>query len=55
MEKNLKNSNKGKEWLDNELKKQGHSTYDNILLAIITNDSLSVFEKDYQKQLEVLE
>lgn len=55
MEKNLKNSNKGKKWLDTELKKQGYSSYDNILLATITNDNLSVFEKDYQKQIEVLE
>ena len=55
MEKNLKNTNKGKKWLDTELKKQGYSSYDNILLATITNDNLSVFEKDYQKQIEVLE
>ena len=45
----------GKKWLDTELKKQGYSSYDNILLATITNGNLSVFEKDYQKQIEVLE
>lgn len=55
MEKNLKNSNKDKKWLDQELKKQGYSNYELILLATITNDSLSVFEKDIQKPIEVLE
>ena len=41
--------------VDKKLKKQGYSSYNNILLAIITDGSLTVFEKDYQKQLEVLE
>ena len=45
MEKNLKNSNKNIEWLNKELLKQGHSNYENILLATITNNKLTIFEK----------
>lgn len=55
MEENLKNSNKGLDWLNKELKKQGHTNYENILLATITNGVLSVFEKNTMDQKEVLE
>lgn len=55
MEENLRNSNKGLDWLNKELKKQGHANYENILLATITNGVLSVFEKNDIKAKEVLE
>lgn len=55
MEENLKNSNKGLDWLNKELKKQGHLNYENILLATITNGVLSVFEKNNIEAKEVLE
>ena len=55
MEENLSHSNKNLEWLNQELKKQGHTNYSNILLATITNGNLSIFEKNDQDQKEVLE
>lgn len=55
MENNLQNSNKNIEWLNKELEKQGYDGYDNILLATITNDVLSVFEKNTKIQKKVLE
>lgn len=55
MEENLKNSNKGLDWLNKELKKLGHANYENILLATITNGVLSVFEKNDMEAKEVLE
>lgn len=55
MENNLQNSNKNIEWLNKELEKQGYDGYDNILLATITNDVLSVFEKNAKIPKKVLE
>lgn len=55
MENNLQNSNKNIEWLNKELEKQGYDGYDNILLATITNDVLSVFEKNTKIAKKVLE
>lgn len=55
MEENLKNSKKSIEWLNKELKKQGHTNYDNILLATITNKTLTVFEKRKSDAEKVLE
>lgn len=55
MEKNLKNSNKNIEWLNKELLKQGHSNYDNILLATITNNKLTIFEKTNVNTTKTLE
>ncbi len=55
MEENLKNSNKDKDWLDKQLKKQGYANYNNILLATLTNGVLSIFEKDTNKEKKVLE
>lgn len=55
MEENLKMSNKNLEWLNKELEKQGHINYKNILLATITNGTLSVFEKNNQEPKKILE
>ena len=55
MENNLKNTNKNLEWLNKELEKQGHTNYENILLATVTNGVLSVFEKNNTEMKEVLE
>lgn len=55
MEENLKNLNKNEEWLKKELKKQGYSNYNNILLATLTNGNLAVFEKDHKETKKVLE
>lgn len=55
MEDNLKNTNKNLDWLNKELEKQGHTNYENILLATINNGTLTVFEKDYQEVKKVLE
>lgn len=55
MENNLKNTNKNIEWLNKELEKQGHTNYENILLATITNGVLSVFEKNNTEMQKVLE
>ena len=52
---NLKNSNKNLEWLNKELAKQGHTNYKNILLATITGDTLTVYEKLRLKPKKVLE
>ena len=43
---NLENTNKGEKWLKKELKKQGYSSYNNILLATLTNGNLAVLEKN---------
>lgn len=55
MNENLKNSNKNEEWLKKELKKQGYSNYNNILLATLTNGNLAVFEKNHKEPKNVLE
>lgn len=55
MNENLKNTNKNEEWLKKELKKQGYSNYNNILLATLTNGNLAVFEKDHKETKKVLE
>ena len=55
MEDNLKNTNKNLDWLNKELEKQGHTNFENILLATINNGTLTVFEKDYQEVKKVLE
>ena len=40
---------------DKELAKQGHTNYKNILLATITGDTLTVYEKLRLKPKKVLE
>lgn len=52
---NLENTNKDETWLKKELKKQGYSNYNNILLATLTNGNLAVFEKNHNKTKKVLE
>ena len=52
---NLENTNKDEKWLKKELKKQGYSSYNNILLATLTNGNLAVFEKNHKRTKKVLE
>lgn len=52
---NLENTNKDEIWLKKELKKQGYSNYNNILLATLANGNLAVFEKNHNKTKKVLE
>ena len=51
----VNNSNKSIEWLNKELKKQGHTNYKNILLATLTNNVLTIYEKDQVKIKKILE
>ena len=55
MENNLNNTNKDINWLKQELKKQGYTNFNNILLATITNGNLAVFEKNHKETKKVLE
>lgn len=57
LEKNLSEMNKDKKWLDNVLKIQGYSNYDNILLATLDiNDKVVVYRKNIKsKKSSVLE
>ena len=44
---NLKNMNKDKKWLVQELKIKGYKTFENILLAILdNNEKVTVYEKN---------
>lgn len=52
MEENIKNSSHNKEFYLKELKKQGYTSYENILLAIYSNNSLIVYKKDEKKRPE---
>lgn len=52
---NLENINKDIKWLNKELTKQGHSNYKNILLATVTNNQLTIYEKNNQKPKKILE
>ncbi len=55
MEENLSNTNKDITWLKQELKKQGYTNFNNILLATITNGNLAVFKKNHEEPKKVLE
>ena len=47
MHTNLKNMNKDKKWLVQELKIKGYKTFENILLAILdNNEKVTVYEKN---------
>lgn len=49
-EDNLENTNKTKQWVDQELKIKGYEDYDNILLATLDqNEKLIVYEKNENK------
>ena len=52
---NLKSSNKSLSWLNKKLIKAGYTSYKNILLATINNNTLNVYEKNTLKPLKVLE
>lgn len=52
---NLENINKNVKWLNKELTKQGHNNYKNILLATVTNNQLTIYEKNNQKPKKILE
>lgn len=57
LEKNLSEMHKDKKWLDNALKVQGFSNYDNIMLATLDiNDKVVVYKKNIKsKKNSVLE
>ncbi len=55
MTKNLKNSNKSIDWLNKELKKKGYSNYNNILLAILKDNKITIFEKEDIKIKKILQ
>lgn len=46
MYQNIKETNKPLKYFLKELKKQGYETYENILLAIYINDSLTIYRKN---------
>ncbi len=55
MEENIKNSNKGMEWIKKELKKNGYQSEEQILLGVISNNKLILYPKNQYEAEEVLE
>lgn len=56
MEENIKSTDKSTEWFIKELKRQGYSTYENILLATYSNNTLNIYRKNENiTQKKVLE
>lgn len=56
MEENIKNTDKSKRWFVQELKRQGYTTYENIILAIYYNNTLNIYEKNqYIEEKDILE
>ncbi len=56
MPENIKNTDKSKRWFINELKRQGYTTYENIILAIYYNNTLNIYEKNENtEEKDVLE
>ena len=43
---NINETNKPTSYFIKELKKQGYKTYENILLALYINNSLTIYRKD---------
>ena len=53
---NIKNTDKSITWFKKELKRQGYTTYENILLATYTNNTLNIYRKNKNiKQKNTLE
>lgn len=46
MTENIKNTERSYEWFIKELKKKGYETYENILLATYTNNTLNIYNKN---------
>lgn len=56
MEENIKNTDKSKRWFVQELKRQGYTTYENIILAIYYNNTLNIYEKNQHiEEKDILE
>ena len=55
MEENIKNSSKGMDWIQKELKKNGYNKPDDILLGIISSNKLVLYPKNREEPREVLE
>lgn len=56
MNENIKLTNKNYSWFIKELKRQGYTKYDNILLAVYQDNSLIIYEKNENfKNKSVLE
>lgn len=52
MYENINETNKSTNYFIKELKKQGYKTYENILLALYINNSLTIYRKDANIQKE---
>lgn len=46
MHENIKETDKSESWFIKELKKQGYTSYENILLATYSNNSLTIYRKN---------
>lgn len=46
MEENIKSTDRSYDWFIKELKHQGYITYENILLATYSNNTLNIYKKD---------
>ncbi len=55
MPHHIKNANKNRMWVEKELKKQGYSNAEMILLGIIHDNKLILFPKNNQSSIDVLE
>ena len=50
MKKNIKNTDKSIEWIVHDLKVKGYDTYENILLATYKNNTITIYNKNYEKK-----
>jgi len=55
MMENIKNSDKGLDWVKKELKKNGYNKPDGILLGVISSNKLVLYPKNEKEAKEVLE
>ena len=46
MHENIKETDKSESWFIKELKKQGYTSYENILLATYSNNNLTIYRKN---------
>lgn len=56
MEKNIKNTDKSRDWFIKQLKIKGYSSYENILLATYNNNTLTIYPKNnHEEPKDILE
>ena len=46
MEENIKGTDRSYEWFKKELKRKGYTTYENILLATYSNNTINIYRKN---------